>query len=121
VNFRPGSNPSQKGTGIQMTRADSVHSTPPTNTSAIDQPMFPPRAEPAYSFVRQTEVQLRPWERETVAALLGFVVCGLKCGSTLEQMQAIAMDELERSRKAAEKIRRQELRRSQLHSVEVRQ
>jgi hypothetical protein len=26
-----------------MTQADSVHSTPPTNTSAIDQPMFPPR------------------------------------------------------------------------------
>src|SRR3984893_13827567 len=25
-----------------MTQADSVHSTPPTNTSAIDQPMFPP-------------------------------------------------------------------------------
>jgi hypothetical protein len=87
----------------------------------IERPMFPPRAEPAYSFVRQTEVQLRPWERETVAALLGFVVCGLKCGSTLEQMQAIAMDELERSRKAAEKSRRQELRRSQLQPVEVRQ
>jgi hypothetical protein len=26
-----------------MTQADSVLSTPPTNTSAIDQPMFPPR------------------------------------------------------------------------------
>jgi hypothetical protein len=26
-----------------MTKADSVLSTPPTNTSAIDQPMFPPR------------------------------------------------------------------------------
>jgi hypothetical protein len=26
-----------------MAQADSVHSTPPTNTSAIDQPMFPPR------------------------------------------------------------------------------
>jgi hypothetical protein len=25
-----------------MIQADSVHSTPPTNTSAIDQPMFPP-------------------------------------------------------------------------------
>jgi hypothetical protein len=87
----------------------------------IERPMFPPHAEPAYSFVRQAEVQLRPWERKTVAALLGFVVCGLKCGSTLEQMQAIAMDELERSRKAAEKSRRQELRRSQLQPVEVRQ
>jgi hypothetical protein len=26
-----------------MAKADSVHSTPPINTSAIDQPMFPPR------------------------------------------------------------------------------
>jgi hypothetical protein len=26
-----------------MAKADSVHSTPPTNTSAIDRPMFPPR------------------------------------------------------------------------------
>jgi hypothetical protein len=26
-----------------MTQADSVLSTPPTNTSAIEQPMFPPR------------------------------------------------------------------------------
>jgi hypothetical protein len=26
-----------------MAKADSVYSTPPTNTSAIDQPMFPPR------------------------------------------------------------------------------
>jgi hypothetical protein len=43
-NFRPGSNPSQKGLRTQMTQADSVLSTPPTNTSAIDHPMmFPPR------------------------------------------------------------------------------
>jgi hypothetical protein len=44
VNFRPGSNPSHEGHQIQMTQADSVLSTPPTNTSAIDHPMmFPPR------------------------------------------------------------------------------
>src|SRR5450631_1675084 len=43
ANFRPGSNPSHKEPA-SMTQADSVHSTPPTNTSAIDHPMmFPPR------------------------------------------------------------------------------
>src|SRR5450631_4127477 len=41
ANFRPGSNPSHKEPA-SMTQADSVLSTPPTNTSAIDQPMFPP-------------------------------------------------------------------------------
>jgi hypothetical protein len=41
VNFHPGSNPSHKEPA-SMTQADSVLSTPPTNTSAIDQPMFPP-------------------------------------------------------------------------------
>src|SRR3982074_924470 len=44
ANFRPGSNPSHEGHQIQITQADSVLSTPPTNTSAIDHPMmFPPR------------------------------------------------------------------------------
>jgi hypothetical protein len=36
-------NSSQKGLRTQMTQADSVLSRPPTNTSAIDHPMFPPR------------------------------------------------------------------------------
>ena len=82
--------------------------------------MFPPRAEPAYTFVRQAEVQLRPRDRETVAALLGFLACGLKYGSSLDQMQAIVLDELERARKAAEKDRSQARRRSQLQQPEVR-
>jgi hypothetical protein len=44
LELSPGSNPSHEGHRIQMTQADSVLSTPPTNTSAIDHPMmFPPR------------------------------------------------------------------------------
>jgi hypothetical protein len=43
ANFRPGSNPNQMRIN-RMIQADSVLSTPPTNTSAIDHPMmFPPR------------------------------------------------------------------------------
>jgi hypothetical protein len=59
-------------------------------------------------------------ERERVAALLGFVACGLEYGSTLQDMEAVAFDELERARRSAEKSGRQALRRSQLNLVEVR-
>jgi hypothetical protein len=45
-------------------------------------------------------------DREMVAALLGFVAYGLAYGSTLEEMQAIALDELERARQLAAKQRR---------------
>jgi hypothetical protein len=72
----------------------------------IERPMFPPRAAPAYSLVPQAEIELRPREREMVAALLGFVVCGLEYGSTLEEMKAVVLDELERARKAAAKKQR---------------
>jgi hypothetical protein len=54
-----------------------------------------------------------------VAALLGFVACGLECGSTLEEMEAVAFDEMDRARQSAEKSRRQALRRSQLNHAEV--
>jgi hypothetical protein len=87
----------------------------------IERPMFPPRAECVDSFLPQTVLhQLRPKEQEMVAALLGFVACGLGCGSTLEQMEAVAFVEIERARQSAEKSRRQALRRSQLQQVEVR-
>jgi hypothetical protein len=62
--------------------------------------------ELAYSLVRQAEVQLRPRDRETVIALLAFVACGLKYGSTLEEMVAVVHEELDRARKLAAKQRR---------------
>ena len=40
-------------------------------------------------------------EREIVAALLAFVACGLTCGSTLDQMEAVAFNELLRAGKLA--------------------
>ena len=55
---------------------------------------------------RNALLRLDDPDRNTVAALLSFVACGLACGSTLEQMQAIALDELERARKAAAKKQR---------------
>jgi hypothetical protein len=39
MNFRPGSNPSQKGLRTQMTQADSVHSTPRETASKINPPV----------------------------------------------------------------------------------
>jgi hypothetical protein len=60
-----------------------------------------PMAEPAYSLASQAEVQLRSRDREMVIALLAFVACGLKYGSPLEEMEAVALDELERARKLA--------------------
>ena len=45
-------------------------------------------------------------EREMVAALLRFVACGLTFGSTLDEMEAVALDELERARKLAAKQQR---------------
>jgi hypothetical protein len=87
----------------------------------IERPMFPPRAESMDSFLPQTALhQLQRPEREIVAALLGFVACGLQFGSTLEEMEAIVLDEVERARRSAEKSRRQALRRSQLQQAEVR-
>jgi hypothetical protein len=56
-----------------------------------------------------------------VAALLGFVASGLGFGSTLQDMEAVAFNELERARRSAERHRRQALRRSQLNLVEARQ
>jgi hypothetical protein len=44
ISFRPGSNPSHNGAN-PMTQADSVYSTPPTNTSAIDDPQSSATAE----------------------------------------------------------------------------
>jgi hypothetical protein len=44
-------------------------------------------------------------DRQMVAALLAFVACGLACGSTLDQMQAVAFDELLRAGKLASKKR----------------
>ena len=52
---------------------------------------------------RLSSLRLTGPERKIVAALLGFVACGLAYGSTLDQMQAIALDELERARKLAAK------------------
>src|SRR5450631_1415390 len=63
VNFRPGSNPNHEGIN-PMIQADSVLSTPPTNTSAIDHPMmFPPRDPTRRRFL-------------TVAAVGSFVGAG---------------------------------------------
>jgi hypothetical protein len=42
-------------------------------------------------------------DRQMVAALLAFVACGLTCGSTLEQMEAVAFDELLRAGRLAAK------------------
>jgi hypothetical protein len=83
----------------------------------LQRPMFPPRVESVDSFLPQTLHQLRPKEREMVAALLGFVACGLECGSTLEEMEAVAFDEMDRARQSAEKSRSQALRRSQLTTL----
>ena len=93
-----------------------------------ERPMFPPHAESANSLLPQPTIEHRSVEkptsesrrpadglsslrlvgpeREMVAALLGFVACGLAYGSTLDQMEAIALDELERARKAAAKKQR---------------
>jgi hypothetical protein len=43
MNFRPGSNPSHEGLN-PMTQADSVHSTPPLNTSATDDDLHTPES-----------------------------------------------------------------------------
>jgi hypothetical protein len=59
---------------------------------------------------RLSSLRLIGPEREMVAALLGFVACGLACGSTLDQMQAIAFAELERARKLAAKNQRRTFR-----------
>jgi hypothetical protein len=66
----------------------------------IERPMFPLCPEPAEPL---SSLRLIGPEREMVAALLGFVACGLAYGSTLDQMQSIALDELERARKIAAK------------------
>jgi hypothetical protein len=50
----------------------------------VERPMFSPRAESVDSFLPQPLHQLRPKEREMVAALLGFVACGLVPGIRAE-------------------------------------
>jgi hypothetical protein len=47
VNFRPGSNPNHQELN-QMAKADSVHSTPPTNTSASNPPDGPDPQDSLY-------------------------------------------------------------------------
>jgi hypothetical protein len=96
----------------------------------IERPMFPPRAESVDSFshqpaIGQPEGQVRtsdspkPFEAIDLAQLR-FVRCLVRHGATLEEAATVIAGELERARKAADKTRRQMLRRSQLQSVEVR-
>lgn len=61
--------------------------------------VFPKSAE------RTALLRLAAADREIVAALLAFVACGLACGSTLDQMEAVAFNELLRAGKLAAKKR----------------
>lgn len=54
-------------------------------------------------------------------AQLQFVRCLVRFRLTVDEAGAVIAGELDRSRKAADKMRRQMLRRSQLQPVEVRQ
>jgi hypothetical protein len=105
----------------------------------IERPMFPPRAESVDSFSLQPAINHRSGgkpsgdsrkptdgiallrltgsERQTVAALLGYVAWGLEYGRTLEEMEVAALQEIERAHRSEEKSRRQALRRSQLSIV----
>ena len=135
MNFRPGSNLSPKGLK-SMTQADRVHSTPPTNTSAIDDPQSTierpmPCADSPDSIFLQPAIGQPDSENLTGdspsptegldRALLRFVRCLVSYGATPDEIHAMVLADLERARQGAEKMRRQMLRRSQLQLVEVRQ
>jgi hypothetical protein len=109
-----------------MTQADSVHSTPPTNTSAIDdtqstieRALLPPRAESTDSIFLQPAIgqpdsgnltgdSPSPFE-DVDLALLHFVQCLIRFGLTLDEAGAVVSGELERFRAGTIKKQRRRL------------
>ena len=84
--------------------------------------LFPPHADSTDSFLSRPAIGQPESPTEGLdLALLRFVRCLVSYGATLDEIHAMALADLERARRGAEKMRRQMLRRWQLQLVEVRQ